>query len=254
MPIDADPSHAPSNADSHPLRGATVIVGGATGAVGKVLLARLVAIGALPAVAVRKPWQVETTRALLGGAPGLVAHVGTRDGEAAAGFQKGVTDALGPVRAVISTAGRFASAEIGRDPAGEDLDLIEANFLAVHNLVRAVAGAMRRRRSGNLVLCGSASVGHGGSGIALYLASKAALHEYARALAVELAPHGVAVALVTPRTIDTAAVRQSMPTADRSGWQSVDDVVDRLIEAAIAKPASTADPLLRLPVGPAERV
>ncbi|MBI5852588.1 MAG: SDR family oxidoreductase [Planctomycetes bacterium] len=254
MPIDADPSLAPSDAHAHPLHGAAVIVSGATGAVGKGLLSRLVAIGALPAVAVRKPWQVETTRALLAGGPGLVAHVGTRDGEAAAGFQKGVTDALGPVRALISTSGRFASAEIGRDPAGEDLDLLEANFLTVHNFVRAVAAGMRRRRAGNIVLCGSASVGHGGSGIALYLASKAALHEYARALAVELAPHGVAVALVTPRTIDTAAVRQSMPAADRTTWQSVDEVVDRLIDAAIARPSTAADPLLRLPVGPAERV
>lgn len=254
MPTDAGPSLAPASANSHPLRDATVIVSGATGAVGKALVARLVSLGARPAIAVRKPYQIEKVREQLGAAPGLVANVGSRDGEAAAGFVKGANDSLGPIRALISTAGRFAATELGREAAGDDLDLLEANFLAANNLVRAVAGHLRRRRAGNLVFCGSAAVGHGGEGMALYLASKAAMHEYARAAALELAPFGIVVALVTPRIIDTPSNRQAMPGVGHERWDSVDAVVDRLIEGAIAAPRKGVEPLLQLHVGnPAPR-
>ncbi len=252
MPTDAGPPRSTSSAlrAAHPLRDATILVSGATGEVGRALLTRLLEIGAKPAIAVRRAWQVAPLREALGGSAGLVAVVGARDGEAAAGFVKGANDSLGPVRALISTAGRFRATELGRDPAGEDGELLEANLLCVHNLVRAVVGPMKRRRSGSIVVTGSVAVGHGGAGLALYLASKAALHEYARAIALELAPHGVGVTLVLPGVIDTSGNRGAMPNDDRSSWAPVGEVVARLIDGALATPGTNppADPLVRLTV------
>lgn len=243
MPTDAGPFDPLRS-----LRGATVALLGSSGAVGSALLKRLLEIGARPAIAVHKAWQVSAMRSALEGAPGIVAHVGARDGEAAAGFAKGANDTLGPIRAFVSTAGAFRSAPIGRTVQDDDEELMEANFFAVHNLVRAVAGPMIRRKAGRIVVIGSAGVGSGGANVGLYLASKAALHEYARALSVELAAQGVGVALVTPGTIDTPANRAAMPDADRSTWTAIDVVVDWLLSAA----AGTAIPapgetLIRLP-------
>ena len=243
MPTDAGPS-----VPQHPLRGATVALLGASGAVGSALLRRLLAIGAKPAISVHRAWQVSAMRTALGGAPGIVVHVDPRDGEAAAGFVKGANDTLGPVHAFISTAGAFRTAPIGRTVQNDDLDLMEANFFAVHNLVRAVVGPMVRRKTGRIVVIGSASVGLGGANTSLYLASKAALHEYVRALAIELEPEGVGVALVTPGTIDTPANRGAMPDADRTGWTPIGTVVDWLITGASGETSrGSGEPLLRLP-------
>jgi short-subunit dehydrogenase len=207
------------------------------------------AVGARPAIAVRKPWQVERARTALGAHPGLVAEVGSHDGEAAAGFAKGAHDALGPIEGLIATCGRFAAGPIHKAPAGEDLELFEANVLSIHNVVRAVAGPMIRRKSGKLIFVGSAAVGSEATEMALYRASKAALHEYASALSRELWPHGIAVALAAPTTLDTAANRAAMPTADRSDWQSCEAVAERLIAACGSALGTASEPLVRLPLG-----
>jgi NAD(P)-dependent dehydrogenase (short-subunit alcohol dehydrogenase family) len=223
---------APVRPAPESLSGRTVVVAGGTGAVGKALIRRLVALGAKPAIAVRKAWQVGPMRELLGGTDGLVAVVPPGDGEAAAGFLKGARDSLGPIAAVLSAAGGFRMAEIGQDRAGDDTALFEANFVATHTLVRAAIGGMRRAGSGVLAFVGADSVGTPIPGMGLYQASKAALHAYAEVLAAEGAPHGVAVAVVAPGVLDTDANRDAMPGADRSSWTPVDHVVDALIEAA----------------------
>ena len=81
-----------------------------------------------------------------------------------------------------------------KEAAEELQELLEANLLTATNLARAVLGGMRRRRAGSLVFVGAAAVGTAASGMANYLASKAALHEFVRALALELHDSGVRAA------------------------------------------------------------
>ncbi|HLQ38640.1 MAG TPA: SDR family NAD(P)-dependent oxidoreductase, partial [Planctomycetota bacterium] len=148
-----------------------------------------------------------------------------------------VGDALGPIAALLSTAGAFAMAGIGQDPADELQAMLDANLLVNTSLARAVIGPMKRRRTGSLVFTGARAVASaGGAGMANYLASKAALHEYVRALAGELAGSGVRAAAVLPGTIDTANNRKAMPDADRSGWLRVDAVVQALVTCAFGTP------------------
>ncbi len=233
--------------DPATLRDATVVLHGATGAVGSAVFARLREAGARIAVPVRRAWQVDELRGRLDGGEGLVAVVGNRDSEAAAGFAKGVADSLGAVTALVSTAGAFSMQAIGGERAGEELDLVEANWLSLHNLVRAFAPAMRRREKGALVFTGAAAVGTaGGANMALYLGTKAALHEYARCLSNELAPVGIAVAVIAPGVVDTDANRQAMPDADRSDWTSIDRLCDALLGAAARATPGAVDPVHRL--------
>ena len=243
------PSPAASllTADPSTLAGRCVLLAGATGAVGTALLDRLVALGARPAVAVRKSWQVQGIEARIGAAAGLVGVVPTGDGEAAAGFVKGAQDSLGAIEAFVSTAGSFRAAEIGRDRGGDDQELFDANFRGTHTLLRAVVGGMRRRRRGAIVLTGALAVGRAGPGIALYAATKAALHEYARVLAAEVGADGVGLALLAPGTIDTEANRRAMPDADRRAWIPVEVLVDALLGAAAgAAPVAAVDPCFTL--------
>jgi len=229
------------------LRNATVVLHGATGAVGGGVLDRLRAAGAKIAVPVRRAWQVDALRARLADADSLVAVVDSRDGEAAAGFAKGVHDSLGPVDAVISTAGAFSTQPLGTERAGTDLELVEANFLSIHNLVRGLVPGLRRRGRGALVFTGAAAVGTAsGAQMALYLASKAALHEYARCVATELAPVGVAVAVIAPGTLDTTANREAMPERDPSELVPPERLAEALLGAAASARPEPGDPVYRL--------
>lgn len=245
MPTSAD--HPTADLDR--LRDRTIVVSGATGAVGGAVLERLVEHGARIAIAARKDWQVSRLREQLAGAPTLVAHVGTHDTEAAAGFVKGATDALGPIDALVSCAGAFAMAPVGRDPGRQASELFDANFFAAHTLTRAVVSALRRRRTGNLVFTGAAAVGSATRGMALYLASKAALHEYARTLAAEVRDDGVGVHVIAPGIVDTEANRDAMPDADRSAWVSRERLADALLAAAVADSPNDGDPVRTLTVG-----
>ena len=201
---------------AHALAGKTILVSGATGQVGRELLRALVPAGAKVAVAVRRAWQVATVEAQLANAERLVGVVGATDSEAAAGLVKGITDSLGPIDAFVSVAGAFRFARVGEDKATDAYRMLEANYLAVVNLVRALVGPMRRRQTGSLVVTGARAVGSAPQGMSLYLASKAALHAYAASLHEELLEDGVRITVLTPGIIDTEANRQAMPDASLS--------------------------------------
>ncbi len=231
---------------THPLHGTTILLSGATGQVGVELTKALVSRGANVAAAVRKPWQVERVREIVGGGRHLVAVVETTDSEAAAGLVKGAEDSLGPIGAFISVAGSFQLAAAGQDSALDTLRLLESNFLSVVTLARAVIGPMRRRRSGSLVFTGARMVGSAVSGMSSYLASKAALHAWARCVHKELESEGVRVVVITPGTIDTASNRAAMPEVDRAGWLPLPVVVDAVMAAAAGQPGYEG-PLFDLP-------
>lgn len=226
------------------LAGKVLVVGGSTGHLGRAVVEHALNQGARVAMPVRKPWQVDKVRAQFAGKPVLVGCVPDVDGEAAAGFMKGANDALGPIDALLCCNGAFAFGAIGKDPAGELGELLTANLLSVANLARAAIGPMRRRKQGSIVCVGSAMVGKGGPGTANYLASKAALHEWVRALAVELEGSGVRARAVLPSTIDTPANRAAMPDQDPSLWLPLALVVDAVFAAAFAP--SAAGPLLEV--------
>lgn len=227
------------------LQNQVVLLAGATGAVGKAFAKFVLQHGGKVAAAVRRPWQVAGIVESLGRDRVLAGCVGPQDGEAAAGFVKGVKDALGPITAYVCAAGRWSGAPVGKDSAGALTELLEANLLVGANLARAVVGAMRRRKAGTLTFVGSAAVGGADGAPANYLASKAALHEYVRALAADLAGSGVRAAAVLPPTIDTVANREAMPDADRSAWIPVDRVVEALARHAFG-PETPGGPLYPL--------
>jgi NAD(P)-dependent dehydrogenase (short-subunit alcohol dehydrogenase family) len=220
--------------DPTSLSGKVLVVGGASGQVGGAVVRYALEAGARVAIAVRKSWQVEKTTAQFGTKSVLVGCVPDVDGEAAAGFAKGANDALGPIDALLCCNGAFAASEIGRDSTGDLQDLMTANLFAVANLARAMVGSMKQRRLGSIVCVGSAGVGLGGAGVANYLASKAALHEWVRALAAELVGTGVRAAAIVPSTIDTPSNRAAMPGADTSQWVPMDVVVRAMFAAAFA--------------------
>lgn len=230
MPTDADSTR------DQGLAGRVFLLRGASGALGEALCRRLCTAGAKVAVIAHRERSVASIRSTLRGCAHLVASVANGDGEATAGFVKGTIDSLGPIDCFVSTAGAFRHGPVQTTRQSDAADLMAANFFANHDVVRAVVGPMVRRKTGSIVLTGARVVGHAAPGIALYLASKSALHAYAACLAAELAPSGVAVTVVAPGTIDTPANRASTSTGDRLGWHAIEAVVDALIAASFRPP------------------
>lgn len=82
------------------------------------------------------------------------------------------------------------------------------NFAAPAAMAAALAGRMAERRSGSIVLIGSAAAFHALPFAGAYSGSKAGLTRFADALRLGMREHGVKVTLVSPGFIDTAAGRQ----------------------------------------------
>jgi len=162
-----------------------VLLAGANGDVGAAIARAVLLAGGKVAAAVTRDWQVAKVREQLleGGvdpAALLVGLVAPRDAEAAAGFVKGATDALGPISHVAGASFEQRSGKAGREPAGDLDDLLEINLHTNATLARAALPAMRRRKSGTLVFAKQPARGDACS--TTCMASFAAMGAFADAL------------------------------------------------------------------------
>jgi NAD(P)-dependent dehydrogenase (short-subunit alcohol dehydrogenase family) len=127
--------------------------------------------------------------------------------------------------------------------------MLGTNLGTVAHVCRA-ALAHLRKQGGSVVAVGARAAETGGSGMAAYAVSKAAVHALVRVLALENAGLGVRFNAVLPGTMDTPANRRAMPDADRSRWTSPEAVARAI--AFLLSPESAATTGALVPVdGPA---
>ncbi len=109
------------------------------------------------------------------------------------------------------------------------------NFTAPAALSAALAARMAERKSGRIVLVGSAAAFHALPFAAAYSGTKAGLARFADALRIGVARHGVSVTLVSPGFIDTAAGRK-VP-GPKPMLMTADAVAARIARAAVRRQA-----------------
>jgi NAD(P)-dependent dehydrogenase (short-subunit alcohol dehydrogenase family) len=118
-----------------------------------------------------------------------------------------IVAAAGQVDVLVNNAG------IARDGAVEELSLddfravMETNYFGAVRCMKAVAPAMRERRSGCVINVTSIAGQISTSPLGAYAASKFALEAVSEAFAQEMKMFGVRVAIVQPGTTDTPMVR-----------------------------------------------
>ena len=88
---------------------------------------------------------------------------------------------------------------------------LRAPFLLSRGFARRLIAA---KRSGAIVNISSTASVLARPGIAHYGSSKAALNQFTRVLAVELAPHGIRVNAVLPGVIETETVKAALSTPE----------------------------------------
>ncbi|SFB78441.1 3-oxoacyl-[acyl-carrier protein] reductase [Polaromonas sp. OV174] len=126
---------------------------------------------------------------------------------------------LGPVDILLNAAGVFFPTPAGDTPAAEAAKLVDINLMGTWNMVSAVAAGMKQRGWGKIICLASVAAVYGVPGFALYCASKAAIVQMVRALALELAPHGIQINAISPG--NTASPMNAAMRSDPAAMKAI---------------------------------
>lgn len=182
------------------------VVTGASRGLGRAIALELAARGAKVVVHYRsQEREAEATAEQVRSAGGtaVLARFDVTDPAAVEqGFRR-IAEEVGPVDVLVNNAGIASDALIAM--AGDDdlAPVVATNLLGTMYCCRALARPMMGRKHGAMVNVSSLAALRAGPGQAAYAASKGGVGAFTRALARELAPHGVRVNAVVPGFLDT---------------------------------------------------
>ncbi|MCV7289778.1 mycofactocin-coupled SDR family oxidoreductase [Mycolicibacterium wolinskyi] len=154
-------------------------------------------------------------------------------------------DLFGPIDIVVANAGitSFASA-LDIDEADWQT-VLDINLTGVWKTVKAVAPSMiEHGRGGSIILTSSLAGLIAFPNLAHYVAAKHGVTGLMRALAIELAPHGIRVNSVHPANVDTPMVSNPATLALFTGGRSTERDDAAVIMAGMnALPVPWVDPI-----------
>jgi len=184
-----------------PVKGAKILLTGASAGIGAATARALAAAGAELALVARRRDRLEQVQADCPGSQVFVADMADLDG--LVGLVKEVEDGLGGLDVLVNNAGTPKRRLVTALTPADVEEVMRVNYFApVRLAIAALPGMLARERG---VIVNVASLG-GRIGIATesaYCATKFALAGWSEAAAVDLAGTGVAVRLVTPGAFES---------------------------------------------------
>ena len=187
------------------------VVTGAASGMGLAIASRLADLGHrlalldLQGEAVRQA--AEDLRARGGRALALALDV--RDRAAIDEALSKVRSDLGPVEIVVTSAGIDAFADFSEISVVEWERVIAVNLTGTFHCIQAAVPDMLAAHWGRIVTISSTSAQSGAARMTHYAASKGGVIGLTKALAIELAPHGITVNTIPPSFIDTPMARRA---------------------------------------------
>jgi 3-oxoacyl-[acyl-carrier protein] reductase len=205
------------------MNGKIVVITGASGALGQVVLERAVKSGATIAAIDHSAKTPASTpdRLQIGG-------VDLSDAAQADAAIAAVVKQFGKIDVLINIAGAFTFENIadGNNKSWETMHRL--NLLTALNASRAAIPHLTSSKAGRIINIGAMGALQAGAGMGPYAASKAGVHRLTETLAAELKGK-VTVNAVLPSTIDTVANRRDMPNADFSKWVTPDELASVIL-------------------------
>lgn len=200
------------------LDGTVAVVTGGAGGLGRAIATDLAANGVRIAVLDKDIEATETLRRELAadGHDALVQPGDARDPAALESFFDAVDARWGRVDTLVNVVGgTFRAPFTETTPKGWDA-LIRANLGTVlHACALAVPRMRAGARGGSIVNITTIEAHRAAPGFAVYAAAKAGVEQFARTLAVEVAPDGIRVNNVAPDYVPTPSLSR-MPHSDNA--------------------------------------
>lgn len=185
------------------LTGKTALVTGATGGIGGEIATALHAQGATVALSGRNKEKLDALAKELGSnVHTIVADLSSSDGIAS--LLKDAEEAMGQIDILVNNAGLTRDNLSMRMKDEEWDEVIDVNLTAPFKLAKACQRGMMKRRNGRIINISSVVGTTGNPGQCNYVASKAGMMGWTKAMAMEIASRGITVNCVAPGFIATA--------------------------------------------------
>jgi gluconate 5-dehydrogenase len=152
------------------------------------------------------------------GLKGEVAAFDVTDENASAACIQGAFQRHGRFDILVANAGIQHRRPITEFDTADFDRVLRTNLTAVWMLAREAARVMIPRKSGRIIMTGSASAFLARPTISAYVASKGAVHAMTRELAVELAPHNITVNAIAPGYFATEMNTALIQNTEFNDW------------------------------------
>ncbi|HTM58558.1 MAG TPA: glucose 1-dehydrogenase [Candidatus Udaeobacter sp.] len=182
----------------------SALVTGASSGIGRACARALAAEGARVVLAGRRKDRLESEAAAIRGQGGSAEIVtgDVREESTCAAFVERARSAFGGLDALVNAAGVIGSGGVLETDAGEWDRVMDSNLRSIHLMTRAAAPLLIERK-GAIVNLSSVAAPRPYAGLLAYCVSKAAVDQYTRCVALDLAPRGVRVNAVNPGVVVT---------------------------------------------------
>jgi 3-oxoacyl-[acyl-carrier protein] reductase len=185
------------------LDGKTALVTGATGGIGGAIAKALHAQGATVGISGRNEGKLNELKNELGDRVFVLpADLSTNEG--IEGLIKSAEDAMGQIDILVNNAGLTRDGLSMRMKDEDWQQVIDVNMTATFKLAQAVQRGMMKRRWGRIINIASVVGVTGNPGQCNYVASKAGMIGWSKAMAAEVASRNITVNCVAPGFIATA--------------------------------------------------
>jgi NAD(P)-dependent dehydrogenase (short-subunit alcohol dehydrogenase family) len=188
------------------LDGRRALVTGAGRGIGLAAAAALAEAGARVTLCARTASEIEEAAEALR-QKGLLAETLTLDVTDVSAFRAAI-DAQEPFQVLVNNAGTNRPNSFTDVPV-EDFDIVmNLNVRAAYFAAQAIAQRMIATKTRGSIINMSSQMGHvGGANRSLYCASKWAMEGFSKAMAIDLAPHGIRSNTLCPTFIETPMTR-----------------------------------------------
>lgn len=185
------------------LNGKKALVTGATGGIGGAIAKALHAQGAHVGISGRNEDKLKSLAAELGDRVSILPADLGADGAIDA-LVKSAEDAMGQIDILVNNAGLTRDNLSMRMKDEEWQEVIDVNMTATFKLAKAVQRGMMKRRDGRIINIASVVGVMGNPGQCNYVASKAGMIGWSKAMAQEVASRGITINCIAPGFIATA--------------------------------------------------